>query len=153
VVGIHLMGGTCPLVEVERVLSHLAGESAGQCGPCMFGLPAIADDWRRLGDPHQSAAALQRLQRRLVEIAGRGACRHPAGRCAVSPLIRVDPITCTGHGLCAHWLPERIDLDEWGYPVIDPAPLPVGLVVLAKRAVNECPVRALTQVKRSTEPT
>ena len=37
--------------------------------------------------------------------------------------IRVDPIACDGHGLCAELFPERIRLDDWGYPIIDPAPI------------------------------
>ena len=37
-------------------------------------------------------------------------------------LVRVDPIACDGHGLCADLLPERIELDEWGYPIDRPHP-------------------------------
>ncbi len=55
--------------------------------------------------------------------------------------LRVDPIDCTGHGLCAELLPEAIGLDEWGYPII--GPLAVGLVPLARRAVADCPTLAL----------
>jgi ferredoxin len=60
-----------------------------------------------------------------------------------SASLRVDPVACTASGLCAGWLPERIVLDEWGYPVLDRTPLPAGLVRHAKRAARECPVRAL----------
>ena len=42
----------------------------------------------------------------------------------MSARIRVDPIACTGHGLCAELLPERIELDEWGYPIVDGEPIP-----------------------------
>jgi len=68
---------TCPLGEVARVARWLAAESAGQCGPCVFGLAAIADDLTRLhaGRPVDVSA----LHRRLGLIAGRGACGHPAG--------------------------------------------------------------------------
>lgn len=55
----------------------------------------------------------------------------------------VNPITCEGHGLCAELLPERISLDDWGYPVIDPEPLGPDLVPHAKRAVSACPTLAL----------
>ena len=34
----------------------------------------------------------------------------------------VNPIDCTGHGVCAELLPELISLDEWGYPIVGPAP-------------------------------
>jgi ferredoxin len=57
--------------------------------------------------------------------------------------IDVDPIKCEAHGLCAELLPERITLDEWGYPLVDPAPIPVSLEGLARRTVNACPTLAL----------
>jgi len=38
----------------------------------------------------------------------------------MSEQLRVNPIACTGHGLCSELLPERVTLDEWGYPVISP---------------------------------
>ncbi len=37
--------------------------------------------------------------------------------------LRVNPITCEAHGMCHELLPERIDLDEWGYPMFDSRPL------------------------------
>ncbi len=58
----------------------------------------------------------------------------------------VDRIACDGRGLCAELLPERVDLDEWGYPLIDPAPVPAGLAGPAKRAVAACPRLALRLV-------
>ena len=57
--------------------------------------------------------------------------------------IVVDPIACTGHGLCADLFPERVGLDRWGYPIIDPAAIPATLEVHARRAVAVCPVLAL----------
>jgi ferredoxin len=65
----------------------------------------------------------------------------------MSTRIQVDPIACTAYGLCAEWLPERIELDEWGYPIVDAAPLPPELVGHARRAARECPVRALRLMK------
>ena len=35
----------------------------------------------------------------------------------------VDMIKCAGHGVCADLFPERVTLDDWGYPIIDPAPV------------------------------
>jgi ferredoxin len=61
--------------------------------------------------------------------------------------LRVNPIRCTGHGLCAELLPEQIDLDEWGYPLLSDAPVPGELRQLARRAVNDCPVLALILVQ------
>jgi ferredoxin len=57
--------------------------------------------------------------------------------------VRVDPIACDGHGLCAELFPERIRLDDWGFPVIDPAPIASGLLGHARRAVTQCPKLAL----------
>jgi NADH:ubiquinone oxidoreductase subunit F (NADH-binding) len=70
----------CGLTETAHTLRYLAVESAGQCGPCMFGLPAIADDMDDLvrgADP--SGGTLDRLRKRLTMIQGRGACAHPDG--------------------------------------------------------------------------
>ena len=68
----------CPLGFVDRCLTWAAGESAGQCGPCMFGLPALATDWRALaaGGDH---AAYDRVRARVGLLPGRGACRFPDG--------------------------------------------------------------------------
>lgn len=57
--------------------------------------------------------------------------------------LRVNPISCDGHGLCAEMLPERIVLDEWGYPVLDDQELPDRLLPDARRAVRSCPRLAL----------
>lgn len=55
----------------------------------------------------------------------------------------VNPITCVGHGICADLFPERITLDDWGYPIIDPTPIPPKLMAHARRAVAACPTLAL----------
>jgi len=57
--------------------------------------------------------------------------------------LRVNPITCAGHGLCAELLPERVRLDEWHYPVVSREPVPPELEPLARRAVTDCPALAL----------
>jgi ferredoxin len=57
--------------------------------------------------------------------------------------LRVNPIDCTAHGLCAELLPEWVSLDEWGYPAIDEQHLPAQLVKNAKRAAAACPTLAL----------
>jgi ferredoxin len=66
-------------------------------------------------------------------------------------LLRVNPIRCDGHGLCAELFPERISLDEWGYPIIDGRPLSRALEVHARRAVDACPVLAL-RLERTRKP-
>ncbi|MGO9082828.1 MAG: ferredoxin [Streptosporangiaceae bacterium] len=57
--------------------------------------------------------------------------------------LRLDPIACDGHGLCADLLPELIELDEWGYPILLAAEVPHGLAGHARRAVHGCPTLAL----------
>lgn len=69
----------CGVRETARVLAWLADQSAGQCGPCMFGLPAIADDFAQLAAGRPHGPALDRLSRRLSVIEGRGGCKHPDG--------------------------------------------------------------------------
>lgn len=55
----------------------------------------------------------------------------------------LNPIKCVGHGMCAELFPERISLDDWGYPIIDSAPIPPKLEEHARRAVAACPTLAL----------
>ena len=57
--------------------------------------------------------------------------------------LHVNMIECDGHGLCAELVPELIGLDEWGYPVISPDPVPPHLSRHATRAVTLCPMLAL----------
>lgn len=59
------------------------------------------------------------------------------------PRIMVNPVACSGHGVCAELLPELITLDEWGYPLVDDAPVPRALDGQARRAVRDCPSLAL----------
>jgi NADH:ubiquinone oxidoreductase subunit F (NADH-binding) len=72
--------GVCGVTETARIASYLAGESARQCGPCMFGLPAVASDlWALSTAAEDPAAIVPRLRRRLGLLPGRGACGHPDG--------------------------------------------------------------------------
>lgn len=57
--------------------------------------------------------------------------------------VCVDFTKCTGRGLCAELLPERVTLDDWGYPMVDDAPVTGSLLRHAKRAVSACPALAL----------
>jgi len=61
----------------------------------------------------------------------------------MSLTVAIDWIACDGRGLCAELLPERVGVDEWGYPLIDRDPLPADLVPEARRAVAACPKLAL----------
>jgi ferredoxin len=57
--------------------------------------------------------------------------------------LRVNPIACAAHGVCAELLPELIQLDPWGYPILTDAPVPADLVKLARKAAAACPTLAL----------
>lgn len=61
----------------------------------------------------------------------------------MSHRVVVNPIACEAHGMCAELLPERIALDEWGYPIVDGRPLSADLLQHARRAAEACPTFAL----------
>ena len=63
--------------------------------------------------------------------------------------IVVDPVACTGHGMCAELLPEWIELDDWGYPMIHSQDIPADLREHAERAVKACPALALRLRRRA----
>lgn len=69
----------------------------------------------------------------------------------MSRRVRVNPIACEAHGMCAELLPERISLDEWGYPIVEEAPLTPDVLDHARRAAQACPTFALL-LTRDREP-
>ncbi len=111
----RLPADTCALAEVAAVASWLASESAGQCGPCVFGLPAIARDIDGLLRGQDLAAE---AQRRAEQVSGRGACAHPDGSSAfVRSALQVhaaEVVAHRAHGTC-------------GRPYRGALPLPAGL--------------------------
>lgn len=62
---------------------------------------------------------------------------------ATDPVLTVDRIRCDGYGMCAELLPELIELDDWGYPIVHSGVVPSQLLDHARRAVAVCPVLAL----------
>ena len=70
---------TCGVTATAGIMGYMAGESAAQCGPCVFGLRAIADATERLARGNAEADDLARIERWSGQLAGRGACRHPDG--------------------------------------------------------------------------
>ena len=70
---------TCGISETDRVLTFLAGQTAGQCGPCHVGLPAIAETFHKVATGRARPAAIDLLVRWSHDVRGRGACRHPDG--------------------------------------------------------------------------
>jgi ferredoxin len=65
--------------------------------------------------------------------------------------LRIDWVACDAHGMCAELLPERITLDEWGYPIIDERPISPELEAHARRAVDACPTLALALARTQSE--
>ena len=181
---IALPAAACPIAETARVVRYLAEESAGQCGPCLFGLPALADALanlaysggrerdrhrrhRRADPAHRGpwrlpaprrghatgaqpahgvpggralASVAGRLRRRAAAAAAAAARRRGKGLgLAMTFTLRVNPIACTGHGMCAELLPEVIELDRWGYPILASPVVPRSLLNHARRAAAGLP--------------
>lgn len=67
-------------------------------------------------------------------------------------VLAVDMIACDGRGICADLLPERITLDDWGYPIVDPTPIGADLYAHARRCVHHRPTLAL-RLTRLPDPT
>ncbi|HEX9030575.1 MAG TPA: NADH-ubiquinone oxidoreductase-F iron-sulfur binding region domain-containing protein [Streptosporangiaceae bacterium] len=92
---------SCGLAETARVIRYLADETAGQCGPCIFGLPALADALVDLGYHGASRDAASRITRLVPLVEGRGACRHPDG----ATQLAASALTAFGHDV--RWHDER----------------------------------------------
>ena len=116
--------GTCPLGEVSRIASYLAGESAGQCGPCKLGLPRIARALAALIDGSGGIEALDVARRSAASVSGRGACAHPDGMTRFV-LSALDVFT---EDLAAH-----VFHSSCGRPVRGVLPLPAGPEVQAQQ--------------------
>ena len=82
---IALPASSCLLAETARVVRYLADEGAGQCGPCVFGLPALADAMADIAYHGGRGRVLDQLAMLLPLVERRGACKHPDG---VTQLIR-----------------------------------------------------------------
>lgn len=76
---VALPASSCGIAETARIARFMASESAGQCGPCVFGLPALAADLEQLAAGSADGNLMARMVSRADIIEGRGACRHPDG--------------------------------------------------------------------------
>lgn len=81
---VHLLGASrCGVSDVARITRWMAGQSAGQCGPCVFGLGSIADALEGLCTPASARGAeftsLAQIQRWSAMVNKRGGCAHPDG--------------------------------------------------------------------------
>jgi NADH:ubiquinone oxidoreductase subunit F (NADH-binding) len=81
---IALPESACVLGETARVVRYMSEETAGQCGPCVFGLPALADAFAELAFTGGRGRAIQRVRKQLDLVDRRGACRHPDGAAALA---------------------------------------------------------------------
>ena len=83
----------CPVAVVGSYLAFAAGESAGQCGPCMFGVPALSTAWSDLLVDRPTPARMDAVRARAGLLPNRGACRFPDGvaRFAASALQALEP--------------------------------------------------------------
>ena len=153
---VALAATACGVAETARVARYLADESAGQCGPCVHGLDAVADGLEQLlrrgrdtsttassgagsrrspaaaraaipTAPSSSSRARSRLRSASSSGTSHGRCTgarrqrpaDPVERDAMSDAFASTRSPATAHGLCAELFPERIELDEWGYPIVD----------------------------------
>jgi NADH:ubiquinone oxidoreductase subunit F (NADH-binding) len=99
-----LPAGRCGVAEAARVVRYLAGESAGQCGPCLNGLPRMAAALAELAGSGHRRQVRADLERWAGLVTGRGACNHPDGtaRFVRSALTVFAPeITLHAHGRCS----------------------------------------------------
>ena len=100
--------GECPVTRTAAIAEFLAGESAGRCGPCRFGLPSLAAATQRLATGTGDRTEADRL---AALVNGRGACAHPDGtvRLVRSMLTAADEeVARHARGQCAYDdLPER----------------------------------------------
>lgn len=92
-----LPSAACGVAESARIARYMADHSAGQCGPCTFGLPAIANALEEIADGRAGPGAHRWVEHWSAEVAGRGACHHPDGavRMVLSALdVFAEDIAC-----------------------------------------------------------
>lgn len=77
--GIIALSESCPLEEASGIISYLASQSSGQCGPCYMGLPSLAEVFDSLAKSSLKARKLHEIERIGSQIIGRGGCAMPDG--------------------------------------------------------------------------
>jgi NADH:ubiquinone oxidoreductase subunit F (NADH-binding) len=101
VVGI-LPQSRCAVCETAGIMRYLAAESSAQCGPCFFGLRALADACSRIAERGTNPDDMHRLQKWSIEVRGRGACHHPDGAVVfLQSALKAFPDDFAHHP--AHW--------------------------------------------------
>jgi NADH:ubiquinone oxidoreductase subunit F (NADH-binding) len=121
---VPLPADACGIVETAGVLDYLARSSARQCGPCLFGVRAIADQLLELAQGVGGRGNLRRLRRFAAEVEGRGGCHHPDGavRLLLTAMTTFEAdLTAHAHrGRCLH------RDDPFAAAVVLPVPAPAG---------------------------
>lgn len=105
--------GDCPVVMTSRIVDYLAGESAGRCGPCFNGLPALAEALRAVVVGRDGATRVQQLSDLVVR---RGACAHPDGTVRlVKSMLSTFAVEVAAHaeGSCGVSTGRRRDVESW----------------------------------------
>lgn len=109
-----LTHGTCPLGETIRIATYMAGQSAGQCGPCRLGLPDVV---RALNELRDGAGGPDGVRRACAIGRGRGACSHPDGTARfVLSALEAFPADINAH----------MSAGGCGQPTFGVLPLPIG---------------------------
>ncbi len=91
---VPLAADACGIQATADLVGWLASMSARQCGPCLFGLPALAEHWSQLASGEVDRRTLSRMYSDVESVEGRGACRHPDG---ATRLIRSAATTFAEH--------------------------------------------------------
>jgi NADH:ubiquinone oxidoreductase subunit F (NADH-binding) len=90
--------GACGLAETAHLAVYMASQSAGQCGPCVHGLPSLAQHLQELARGRGGRRNLRQMEHTVASLPGSGACRHPDG---VAHLAR-SALTAFGHDVVRH---------------------------------------------------
>ncbi|HEX3461055.1 MAG TPA: NADH-ubiquinone oxidoreductase-F iron-sulfur binding region domain-containing protein [Acidimicrobiales bacterium] len=122
---VALPSTSCGIAETARLARFMAGESAGQCGPCVFGLPAIAGDLEQLAAGRGGDEVLDRIQSRATIVEGRGGCRHPDGAVRMIRSALTVFATDVGSHLRGHPCPGHVRPTVFTFP--DAAPTKRGV--------------------------
>jgi ferredoxin len=118
---------TCPLGEAVRVVHYLAGESAGQCGPCRMGLPDLARAMSDLSEGRGGSKATDAIRAAAGVVKGRGACSHPDGTARFA-LSAIETLTAD--------VDAHLNHDGCGKPVRGVLPLPQQMTGDKRLAVD-----------------
>ena len=109
-----LRAGTCPVRRTAVVVGYLAGESANRCGPCKFGLPALAHALRDLAIG--AVRSSERVVQLMDAVERRGACHHPDGTTrSIRSLLRAFPLEVDAHlsGSCLAAATVAVPAGAW----------------------------------------